>query len=232
MWSEEKLLELLKKSKIDGYKLNTAFDGINTMQLVNTEDLLFFSCRHNIDTVFYNYTFINEDALNITEDVTSNLKFDEDTLSVLQAKLDDYNKSLLKLEFNKPVYLEVYCIYQGVVFFIREDDYWFVELGFGMPETVCVEFANDYFEDIIAEKKRKKQMITDSRNKLREQILNDEEFQKCTNIELRRMYADKIFNNSKYNQSLFRSEKSGLYDVPINTFIEEVWREYKDSLKK
>ncbi len=100
-----------------------------------------------------------------------------------------------------------------------------------MPEKVCVELANEYFEDILTEKKNKKQMITDARNKLREQILNDEEFQKCTNIELRRMYANKILKNSNNNRSLFYSEKGGLYDVPINTFIEDVWREYKDSLK-
>jgi hypothetical protein len=63
------------------------------------------------------------------------------------------------------------------------------------------------------------------------QILIDGGFQRCTNIESRRMYANKMFKNNKENQRLFYSDKEGLYDTPINTFIEDVWREYKYSLK-
>lgn len=230
MRTEKELLELFTNAKLDGYKLNTEFNETNTMQLMTLEDLVEFSSKHKIDTMFYNYTFINEDLLSITEDITSNLKLDEDTLSILQDKFDEYNERLLKLDFNKPVYLKVYCIYQGIVFFVQEDDYWFIEQGFGMPETVCIELVNEYLEDILTKRENRKQMITDARNKLSEQILNDEEFRKCTNIQLRRMYAKKIFKDSNNNQSLFYSEKDGLYDVPINTFIEGIWREYKDSL--
>lgn len=231
MRTEKELLELFLNAKLDSYKLNTEFNETNTMELITIEDLIRFSYKHNIDTIFYYYTFIDEDVLSINDDVASNLRLDEDTLSILQDKFDEYNESILKLDFSKPIYLKVYCIYQGIIFFIQEDDYWFVDQGVGLPEKVCIELANEYFEDILTEKENKKQMLTDARNKLREHILNDEEFQKCTNIELRRMYANKIFKNNNKNQSLFYNEKDGLYDVPINTFIECVWKEYKDSLK-
>jgi uncharacterized protein YneR len=77
---------------------------------------------------------------------------------ILQGKFDEYNKSLLKLVFNKPLYLKVYCIYQGVIFFIQEEDYWFVEQGFGMPERVCIELSTQYFQEIVTEKENKKQI--------------------------------------------------------------------------
>lgn len=46
------------------------------------------------------------------------------------------------------------------------------------------------------------------------------------------MYANKMFKNNEFNRSLFYTDKGGLYDVPINTFIEHVWKEYKDSIKR
>lgn len=232
MRTEEELLELFKNVNLDSYKVNTEINESNSMQLMTIEDLVTFSCKHNIDTVFYNYTFIDEDVLSITEEVTSNLRLDEDTLSVLQDKFDEYNESLLKLDFNKPVNLKVYCVYQGVIFFVQEEDYWFETEEYGMPERTCVELSTKYLEEIITEKENKKQMINDARSKLREQILFDEEFHKCTNLQLRRMYANKMFQNNKDNQNLFYSEKEGLYDITILTFIEDVWREYKNSLKK
>lgn len=232
MRTEVELLELFKSANLDSYEVYTEIGEASAMQLMNLEDLMQFSCKHNIDTMFYHYSFIDEDLLSITEEVTSKLRLDEDTLLILHDKFDEYNKSVLELDFNKPVSLKIYCIYQGVIFFTQEDDYWFFEQGFGMPETACEELANKYYEDILAEKKNKKQMIADARIKLREQILKDVEFQRCTNEDLRRGYASKLFEDSKENKSLFYSEKGGLYDIPIYSFIEDVWREYKGSLKR
>lgn len=232
MRTEKEILDMFKNAKLDSFKLNTEFNETNTMELMTIEDLIEFSCKHKIDTMFYNYTFIDEDVLSITDELISKLRLDEDALSILQDKFDDYNQSLSKLDFSKPIYLKVYCIYQGIVFFIQEDDYWFIDQGFGLPERACIELANEHFEDILTEKENKIQIVTDARNKLREHILNDKEFHKCTNIELRRMYANKMFKNNELNRSLFYSEKGGLYDVPINTFIEHVWKEYKDSIRR
>lgn len=231
MRTEEELLELLKNANFDSYLANVNINDNNTIQLTTIEELIKFSNQQNINTMFYNYTFITVDALSITEDVTSTLKLDEDTLMILQEKFEEYNNSLLNLDFDKPIYLNVYCIYQGIIFFIQEEDYWFEEQGIEMPEIACVELLTKYGQDIIKEKKNKEQMINDARNKLRQQILNDEEFQKCSNMQLRRMYANKMFKNNE-NQKLFYSKKDGLYDITINEFIEDVWREYKNSLKK
>jgi hypothetical protein len=232
MRTEKELLDMFKGSKLDSYKLNTEFDGTNTIELMTIEDLIEFSCKQNIRALFYNYAFIDEDALSITDDIISNLRLDEEDLSILQDKFDDYNQRISELDFSKPVYLKVYCVYQGIVFYIREDDYWFIDQGFSFPETVCMELVTEHFEDIVIEKKNKLQTITDARDKLREQILKDEEFHKCTNIELRRMYATKIFKNNEFNKSLFYREKGRLYDITANTFIEHVWKEYKESIKR
>ncbi|MTI47852.1 MAG: hypothetical protein FH761_08425 [Firmicutes bacterium] len=232
MKTEDELLELFKNANLDSYKVSADTNVTNAMKLMTIENLIEFSCKQNIDTIFYNYTFINEDVLSITEDVKSNLRLDEDILSILQDKFDEYNDSLLELDFDKPVYLNVYCIYQGVIFCVQEEDYWFEKQGFGMPEEVCLKLYTKYFEDIVTEKENKEQMISKARNELREKILSDEEFHKCTNIHSRRMYANKMFKNNENNQKLFYCENGGLYDISINTFIEYVWREYKNALKR
>ena len=230
MKSEEELLEMFKNVGLDSYKVNTETEITKSIQLMSIEDLIDFSCKHNIDTMFYSYTFIDEDVLTITNEITSKLRLGEE-LSVLQDKFDEYNEGLSEVDYSKPVYLNVYCIYQGVIFFSQEDDYWFIEQGFGMPETVCLELATENLEDIMTEKEKRKQKISEDRKNLRQQILNDEEFKICTNIQSRRLYADKMFRNNSANQQLFYSKREGLYDIPINSFVEDIWREYKGSLK-
>ena len=232
MRTEKELLELLKDVDMVGYNVNAEIDKSNSMELASIEELIHFSCKHDIDSMFYCYNFIDEELLEINDEVISNLRLDENVLSVLQNEFDEYNESLSKLDFSNPVSLKLYCIHQGIILFVREDDYWFIEQGFDMPETICLKLANEYLEDIVAEGEKKKQKITEGRKKLREQILNDEEFQQCSNIQLRRIYANKIYNKTIENKRLFVGEKRGLYDITINDFIERIWREYKASLKK
>ncbi|SDH03752.1 hypothetical protein [Desulfosporosinus hippei] len=233
MKSEEELLELLKNEGFYSYRVHTTETEItHTLQLTSMEDLLDFSCKHKIDTMFYSYNLIDKDVLSITDETTSQLKLGEDELLILQEKFDEYNDRLSEVDYSKPVALNVYCIYQGVIFFIQEEDYWFLEQGFGMPETVCIELATENFEDILKEKEKRKQNINEGRKDLRQQILNDEEFHRCTNQELRRQFANKMFRSNSVKQQLFYSEKEGLYDISINSFVEDIWREYKSSLKK
>jgi len=94
MRTEKELLGMFENAKLDSFKLNTEFNETNTMELMTIEDLIEFSCKHGIDTMFYNYGFIDEDVLNITDEVISNLRLDESALSILQDKFDDYNQSL------------------------------------------------------------------------------------------------------------------------------------------
>ena len=233
MRTEQELLGLLKDIKLDGYKVDVQIDKTNSMELMSIEDLIHFSCKHDIDTMFYCYSFIDEDVLRIDDETISNLRFGEDVLSVLQNKFDEYNESISKLDFSNPVSLNLYCIYQGVVLFIQEDDYWFIEQGFSMPETACLELVDEYWEDIAIEREKKKQEIIKGRKKLREQILNDDEFKKCTNEKLRRAYTHKVFgcNGTYPYQHLFYTKKGEPIDILIFSFVEDIWREYKASLK-
>ena len=64
------------------------------------------------------------------------------------------------------------------------------------------------------------------REQLREEILQDEEFGKCTNQQLRRVYASKLFRDKEI-QELFYSPLYGNYDIRISDFVEDIWREYK-----
>lgn len=69
MRTEKEILDMFKNAKLDSFKLNTEFNETNTMELMTIEDLIEFSCKHKIDTMFYNYTFIDEDVLSITDEL-------------------------------------------------------------------------------------------------------------------------------------------------------------------
>lgn len=233
MRTEKELLELLKDVDIVSYKVNAEIDKSNSMELASIEELIHFSCKHDIDSMFYHYGFIDEELLEINDEVISNLRLDEATLSVLQHEFDEYNKNISKLDFSNPVSLNLYCIHQGVILFIQENDYWFIEQGFDMPETACLKLANEYFEDIVGEKKKRKQEIIKGRKKLREQILNDDEFKVCSNRELRKAYIQKVFvcDGAYPYRHLFYTEKGVPFDILVSAFVDEIWKEYKASLK-
>lgn len=134
------------------------------------------------------------------------------------------------LDFTKPILLTVYCVFQGVAYSVEEKDYWFIDEGFDMPETAALEIVTRYLEDIADTKKANAEKIYKEREVLKRQILKDREFQACTNVTLRRGYADKLCRGNKYIHDLFYMERGGLKDITILTFIEQIWREYKQSL--
>lgn len=226
---KEQLVQTLKAMKLDVYETVSDVEQDSSIQLLNFDELCRFIQKHNVDTVFYHYAYTSSEALEIDNEVIEQLNVDGDMLEVLEEKFDEYNKSILKLDFGKPYSLTIYCTYQNFVYFVTEIDFWFKDEGIELPLQAAISLVNKYRDDIIETKKSARQKRDHGRTQLRNQILNDENFHKCSNIQLRRAYAQKLFNGNHELQSLFSSKEHGLYDIPIQTFIEEIWREYKES---
>ena len=84
--------------------------------------------------------------------------------------------------------------------------------------------------------KKKRDLIDRLQEELRQQILKDDKFKVCTNQDLRRRYATKLF--SKLGKR-FEPLKSIMYRDNLlilsregREFIEVIWREVLDSKKK
>ncbi|MDD7793659.1 hypothetical protein [Clostridium sp. 'White wine YQ'] len=232
MKTERELLKLFDDSNLNSFKIKNNVETANSITIMNIDDLIKLSINYGIDVMFYYYTFIDQEDLIINDDVLSKFNIDSEALSVLEDEINKYNESLSKLDYNKPICLYVYCIYQGFLLLATEEDFWFVDEGFGTPEAICAELITENLENIMSKRKNKKDEILEKRKILREQILSDEKFHKCTNAQLRKVYAKELFNDKPKNRNLFYRENGDPYDILINEFIEDVWKEYKTSLIK
>ena len=230
MRTEKQLLQILNDNGIDYYEMASEINEDVAIQLVDFEQLCLFVKKHNIDTVFYRFEYPSADGLQITEEAIAELHIDDEIIAVMQKDFDDYNRSVGNLDFSRPYLLSVGCLYQGQMVFIMESDYWFEDWGYGHPKKMAISMIEEKLEDIENKKEEVYLEREEKRDQLRERLLADPNFHKCTNKELRRSYTQKLCNADKSIQDLFYSPKHGIYDIMIGAFIEEVWKEYKASL--
>jgi hypothetical protein len=104
------------------------------------------------------------------------------------------------------------------------------ELGYGDPEQAVYTITQEKVDELKNEKEEVYIKREEARKQLRKRILNDPNFYTCTNKDLRRIYTRELVKTDKSIEALFYSPLCGLYDIGINTFVEDVWREHKASL--
>jgi hypothetical protein len=231
MKTEEQLLKLFKDVNLDSYTVISESSLTNSIQLANLEELIKFSKSHNINTVFYHYSYVDKEAFLITDKITKECRLDEDDLYILQDKFNEYNENLFGIAIDNPICLTIYCIYQGVIFVAKESDNWFFEQGFDTPENVCDQLYEKFYDDIVEAEEDRMQLFEDDRDKLFQQLLDDENFHKCTNIQSRRIFINELEEDDEIKK-IFSTKAGGYRRLWLKDFIEDTWREYKSSLKK
>ena len=229
MLKKKELTRKLSEQNLDFYETVSDVLDDNAIELGNLEELLTFISRHGIDTIFFHYDYATAEELQITDMVIDKLNIDEEIQAVMQTTFQKYNRRVEQLDFSCPYSLTVYCIYQNFIIYCDDFDYWFREMGYGVPQKIALELIEEQLDAISRKKEKAAQEREKKRSQLRQRILEDESFHKCTNKELRRAYTQKLWNSDESIQALFYSPKHGLYDIMIGVFIEEVWREYKES---
>jgi hypothetical protein len=225
------LIKKFKKHLIDIYETNSIIHEIGSIEFNKIDELLQFAKKNKIESAFYNYVYINEDDMKIDEDVISKLNLDKDICDILKNNFDEYNEKVEMLDFSRPISLEICFAYQGIIYYLIEDDYWYEDDGFSRPEIVAMQIFNENFDEIINKRTEDKEKIYIEREKLKSRILNDEKFHKCTNDSLRRTYVDELFKEDRSLNDLFFSPNGTMYDIPVFRFVNNIWREYKESLK-
>lgn len=235
MEEENNLLKLCSENNINIYQLNDLIKESEEKQfveLININELIKFVNDNNIKNIFYHYVYIDEDFLIINEHTIRSCNIDDKSLKVLQKDFDKYNKKVSKLDFNKPIGLCIYCLYQGLILSVKQNDFWCEDEGFGDPELACEKIIENHLETIKQQKQEILKEIKRKREELKQQILDDEEFHLCTNLQLRRNYANRKIAKNKENYSLFAHHGGTWYDIPVNDFIELLWKEYSKTKNK
>lgn len=232
MFSEEALRELFSTKNIDLFKVDMNNEN-NIFELIEMDAIDFseFVKKKGIDSVFYSYGFFDEDCLKITDDVLYECHIKFDIIGGLTFIIDDYNKKVSELDFNEPVCLNLYCVFNGVIFKVTEYNFWFTEYGFELPQTKLMQILDENLEGAERTAKELSKNRELARKELKEKIFNDEEFHKCTNNSMRRGYINKLLKNEEYYK-LFYRKNGAVYDILESNFIEDIWREYKATIKK
>lgn len=226
MQTEQELLVQLKKENINAYRLTEFIETDNKIKLDGIEELIRFAHDNNVYNMFYFYYYLKGQVLLIDEQVINKFHLDNEMLAILKDEIMEYNIKISEQDYSKPAGVIVYCMYNGMILEVEDNDC-IVGIDIEAPEEACKRIINSHLEEIALYKEKQKNYASEERKKLSQQILSDKEFHKCTNISLRTTYANKIIRKNDVNRRLFMKDSGEWYDMPINDFIELLWREYK-----
>lgn len=177
----------------------------------------------NNGVLFYKYIYFDIDEHVIS--ISSYEKYDDSLQGQLELEVDGYNESLSKVNFDKPAYLILGCIMEGVLIYttIENEDI----MEFDVGEVAFDDIYNDILNRLPEEEfesvmRKSEEAIEIKQNELKKIIFADPEFKKSTNIDLRKQYTSMFFTRNPE----YREESVLNNSFPIH-FIERIWKEFK-----
>ena len=222
--NREELLKLINDNGLYGIETENNSDIKQIlMKSGKIDDIIKFAKESNINTIFFEYYYYNKEYFKIELEKFEE-EYPEEIINIMKNDIIEYNNKIDKIDFETPIKLLVYCIYNGYSIAIEQKDEW----GEGYKESIVsgeeqmkifFEKHQERLENYITEKEKQKETELE---RLKQIIFKDEQFQRSTNKELRYAYINAFLKkNSKYLQ-LFGDHGIGAY-----RWIETIWREYK-----
>lgn len=223
--NREELLKLINDNGLYGIETENNSDIKQIlMKSGKIDDIVKFAKDNNINTIFFEYYYYNKEYFKIELEKFEE-EYPEEIINIMKNDIIEYNNKIDKIDFETPIKLLVYCIYNGYSIAIEQKDEW----GEGYKESIVsgeeqmkifFEKHQERLENYITEKEKQKETELE---RLKQIIFKDEQFQRSTNKELRYAYINAFLKkNSKYLQ-LFGDHGIGAY-----RWIETIWREYKE----
>lgn len=215
----------------------TIFESLSLLEFDESREVLFksldvlidFATTNEIKSIFYYYLYLDREYFLIDDSVFADMRLDDESISAIQKRVNSYNKKLHLVDYSKPYALYTGCFYNGFLFSYSEMEYWFLEHGLDFPENMVKQMIFDNSSEIQTQRENAIRKIEQERQLLKNEILNDPDFHTCTNNALRREYGKKIFSNGKHTKLFYNGTR--WYDITQGEFIENIWREYKNSKK-
>jgi len=238
MNSEKELIKMVEEYGLDCY--SASFDDENIIMIdADLEEIIKFAEKRELKEVFYRFDYSSQEVLSISkEDMRRTMeKVDapyEEIGNVIAPMIKEYNSKVEKLDFTKPHSRTVFCLYQGQRIGIFESDFWFFEEEVTFPEE-AIKLIIAENEDIIKKHViEKEEQSIKIKEEFHQYLLNDEKFHKCTNASLRTTYKMELYKDNEhqnFKKAFIRGTEYQCYNEYAE-FIEMVWREYKENLKK
>lgn len=238
MYSEKELIRIVEENGIDCY--NTSFDDEDIITIdADLEGIIKFSKKRELKEIFYRFDYSSQEILSISrEDMKRTMeKVDvpyEEICNVIAPMIEEYNSKVAKLDFTKPHSLTAFCLYQGQRIGIFETDFWFFEEDVTFPEEAIKLIIAENEEMIKKHVIEKEDQSIKIKEEFHQYLLNDEKFHKCTNASLRTTYKMELYKDNEhqnFKKAFIRGTEYQRYNEYAE-FIEGIWREYKENLKK
>lgn len=228
--SREILEKMIKDNGFYGLEVENSFedDVINkiTMKSQNINDIFKFAKENDIHTIFYGYYYYDKefyiiDLKNLEE------KYDKEVVDMMKRDVIEYNKKVNSIDFEKPIILVVYCIYNGCSITVELYDEWIEKediLAGHEKMDLIFEQNQEKLESYIDKKAKQRDIELEN---LKQIIFQDEQFKKSTNKNLRTDYIYKFLEKNPNYSELFNYGNG----VRFNAYkwIDIIWREYKDN---
>lgn len=226
--NREKLIKIINDNGFYGIETESNSDiKLILIKSGKIDDIIKFAKESNINTIFFEYYYYDKDYFKIELEKYEE-EYPEEIINIMKNDIIEYNNKIDKIDFETPIRLLIYCLYNGYSVAIEQKNEW----GEGYKESIVsgeeqmenfFQKYQDKLENYINEKEKQKEVELE---KLKQIIFEDEQFQRSTNKELRYAYINAFLKkNSKYLQ-LFGDHGIGAY-----RWIETIWREYKDMKK-
>ena len=179
--------------------------------------------------LFYQYTYLNEEDLALEEEETN--RYGEEVPSVVKKAVKEHNRKVKNIDLSLPAQLSVFCLYEGhaIGINITDDNIAEIMVARGSVVEEAYGFAEEAEETATERTERRKKL----HDELKELIMNDAEFGKMTNKELRGSYFRTLLEkpeNKKYAE-IFRFDRRGGPIWVMREFQAVVWNEYKEKWK-
>lgn len=203
----------------------------------NLEDLIYFCTVQNIKSCFMDIQYTDVDDYKITQDLIEE-RVEVNSISLKHRILDEvrkYNKILLSLDDSNPTEIIIAVLYGSNYFYYYEQEELLIEDEIILEaEDKLEEILNLFESELQEELDEHNSKIEEQKEKLKEYVLNDPDFKRCTNMRLRRQYTIDLFKNKLGRE--FKELKQHWSNPEILAYvyrgaidmIEMIWRELKD----
>lgn len=234
----EKIKKEIEKKNYKVYEVNLALEVVEKgIQFESFEKLQDFINDQNINVIFFSKYYDNPYNHIITEETfrKSRRYFDSNIIDIIADDIDNYNKEILKMDFDEPYAVIIACIYEGQYCFVYlENDKLFNRDKVIASEEKLYEIIKKNKNRIDEKQTENKKMIEKLKEKVREKILKDEKFLLCTTKQLRKNYTRTLFKE-KLGKEYKPLKEIWTTDAPVGVytdaidFVEMIWKEMKQN---
>jgi len=235
MISENELVNILKDNGIT--PLKCIYESKERTVVLDDKDintLISYAKDNNIQYIFYEYRCLEKEDYIIDKDYIMT-KFPDsfnEFYKIASNDISKHNKNVNAIDFEQPYLMEAFCIHQGSYVLTSQHVTWIENLL--DAENVVRELRLKYNKQLdelrlkteMEEEKCKELLKEELKNK----ILLDEDFSRCTNQKIRRYYIEDLLNKTENKKYMEPFKTIGdFYIGRAVAFVEDLWTLIKNS---